>query len=160
MLVKGATGQTFIGFFNDVLQQDNRRNQQFVNPGLGTHHISANLWNIIGFNHLFFNYSFVLIYLIRFIIDCFIRTCRTKIILISNGFVGLFFKQLFLYLLVGWWSVVWLVVCLYFVVFVGWLDLVHSCAGWLPAWPHHDHFTFLVHKTQVQRWSHWLAARV
>ena len=35
-------------FFNELLHQDNGGNQQFVNAGIETHHISTNLWNIIG----------------------------------------------------------------------------------------------------------------
>ena len=42
-------GQKFIElFFNELLHQDNGRNQQFVNLGMETHHISTKLWNVIG----------------------------------------------------------------------------------------------------------------
>ena len=41
-----------------------------------------------------------------------------------------------------------------------WLALVHSGAGWLLIWPHHDHFTPWFHRTQVQRWPQWLAAQL
>ena len=41
-------GQKFIEFFlNELLHRDNGGNQQFVNSGMETHHISTNLWNII-----------------------------------------------------------------------------------------------------------------
>ena len=35
-------------FFNELLHQDNWGNPQFVNAGMETHHISTNLWNVIG----------------------------------------------------------------------------------------------------------------
>ena len=42
-------GQKFIEFiFNELLHHDNRGNQQFVNSEMETHHISTNLWNVIG----------------------------------------------------------------------------------------------------------------
>ena len=42
-------GQKFIEFFfNELLHQDNWWNTQFVNAGMETHHISTNLWNVIG----------------------------------------------------------------------------------------------------------------
>ena len=50
--------------------------------------------------------------------------------------------------------------CCWLVSRFGWLALVHSGAGWLLAWPHHDHFTPWFHRTRVQRWPQWLAAQV
>ena len=42
-------GQKFIEFFFDeLLHRDNGRNQQMVNSGMETHHISTNLCNNIG----------------------------------------------------------------------------------------------------------------
>ena len=80
---------------------------------------------------------FVLIYLIVFITDCFIRKWCTKRILIPSTFVGSFcLSNWFLYLLVGLLSgclVGCLVICFLWLVgrsvFVGWLVLVHS-DGW------------------------------
>ena len=109
-----------------------------------------------------FYYVFGLIYLIAFITDCFIRTWHTRRILIPGAFVALFcLSNWFLYLPDGL-----LIGCLFSYCFllwlVGWfwLVLVHSDAGWLLAWPHHDHFTHWFNRTQVQRWSQWLAPRV
>ena len=83
---------------------------------------------------------FVLIYLIVFITDCFIRKWCTKRILIPSTFVGSFcLSNWFLYLLVGCLYLLsgclvgCLVICFLWLVgrsdFVGWLVLVHS-DGW------------------------------
>ena len=106
-------------------------------------------------------YVFVLIYLIVFITDCFIWKWRTKRILVPSTFVGSFclLVGLLIDCLVGC-----LVICFLWLVgrsvLVGWLVLVHLGAGWLLAWPHHDHFTHWFHRTQVQRWPQKLAAWV
>ena len=87
---------------------------------------------------------------IVFIADCFMRKCHAKRIMIPSAFVDLFCSsKWFQYLLVGQ-LIGCLVGCLVIFLFCccllfGWsvwlLVLVHSGAGWLPAWPHHDHFT-------------------
>ena len=104
-----------------------------------------------------FYYVFGLIYLIVFITDCFIRTWHIKRILIPGAFVALFcMSNWFLYLLDGLligWLVVWLFSYCFLLWLVDsfWFVLVHSGAGWLLAWPHHDHyFTHWFHRTHVQ----------
>ena len=111
---------------------------------------------------------FVLIYLIVFITGCFIRKWHIEYWVTVCLLTYFFFSNWFLYLLVGL-LIACLVGCLViFSVFFccwlvsrfGWLALVHSGAGWLLAWPHHDHFTPWFHKTQVQCWPQWLVARM
>ena len=95
--------------------------------------------SLLGWRMLLYRlyHVFVLIYLIVFITDCFIRKWCTKRILIPSTFIGSFcLSNWFLYLLVGLLSgclVGCLVICFLWLVgrsvFVGWLDLVHS-DGW------------------------------
>ena len=95
-------------------------------------------WRMLWYRH----HVFVLIYLILFITDCFIRKWCSKRILIPSTFVGSFcLSNWFLYLLVGLLSgclVGCLVICFLWLVgrsvFIGWLVLVHSHVWcWLTA---------------------------